>query len=55
MQIEVENLSITFTQDQSEMTALKDVSLGEKKENSSVFLVLPDVVSPLCLIQWLDS
>ena len=31
MQIEVENLSITFTQDQSEMTALKDVSLGIEK------------------------
>ncbi len=31
MQIEVENLSITFTQDQSEMTALQDVSLGIEK------------------------
>ena len=31
MQIEVENLSITFTQNQSEMTALKDVSLGIEK------------------------
>lgn len=31
MQIEVENLSITFTQDQSEMIALKDVSLGIEK------------------------
>ena len=31
MQIEVENLSITFTQDQTEMTALKDVSLGIEK------------------------
>ena len=31
MQIEVENLSITFAQDQSEMTALKDVSLGIEK------------------------
>lgn len=31
MQIEVENLSITFTQNRSEMTALKDVSLGIEK------------------------
>ena len=31
MQIEVENLSITFTQNQSEMTALKNVSLGIEK------------------------
>ena len=31
MQIEIENLSITFTQDQSEMIALKDVSLGIEK------------------------
>lgn len=31
MQIEVENLSITFTQDRSEMTALQDVSLGIEK------------------------
>ena len=31
MQIEVENLSITFTQNQSEMTALKDVSLEIEK------------------------